>query len=145
MGYQENFPIFLTLSVILVFLTLGVYNLNTFAQENSITFKDSAIPIEFKADKVNETYVWTIENMSNPDLILSQDSKYKAVVFSIKSDQTEHELIIEPFEGGKKIAKSSEVKNGEEDELSFTTGNKQLKYYCEYHPTTMIGTIKIAE
>jgi plastocyanin len=54
-------------------------------------------------------------------------------------------LIIEDAKHSE-IAKSKEIQPGKNIEFKFNTEKTgQLNYYCEYHPETMRGIIKIIE
>ena len=94
--------------------------------------------------ETNETYRWVNGSGGiNPTLGIAKGSEY---LIKIKNPtDTKHELIIEDAKHSE-IAKSKEVQPGKNTEFKFNTEKTgQLNYYCEYHPETMRGIIKIIE
>jgi uncharacterized cupredoxin-like copper-binding protein len=94
--------------------------------------------------ETNETYRWVNSSGGiNPTLGIAKDSEY---LIKIKNPtDTKHELIIEDAKHSE-IAKSKEIQPGKNTEFKFNTEKTgQLNYYCEYHPETMRGIIKIIE
>jgi Cupredoxin-like domain len=94
--------------------------------------------------ETNETYRWVNSSGGiNPTLGIAKGSEY---LIKIKNPtDTKHELIIEDAKHSE-IAKSKEIQPGKNTEFKFNTEKTgQLNYYCEYHPETMRGIIKIIE
>jgi uncharacterized cupredoxin-like copper-binding protein len=94
--------------------------------------------------ETNETYRWVNSSGGiNPTLGIAKGSEY---LINIKNPtDTKHELIIEDAKHSE-IAKSKEIQPGKNIEFKFNTEKTgQLNYYCEYHPETMRGIIKIIE
>ena len=94
--------------------------------------------------ETNETYRWVNSSGGiNPTLGIAKGSEY---LIKIKNPtDTKHELIIEDAKHSE-IAKSKEIQPGKNTEYKFSTEKTgQLNYYCEYHPETMRGIIKIIE
>jgi uncharacterized cupredoxin-like copper-binding protein len=94
--------------------------------------------------ETNETYRWVNSSGGiNPTLGIAKGSEY---LIKIKNPtDTKHELIIEDAKHSE-IAKSKEIQPGKNIEFKFNTEKTgQLNYYCEYHPETMRGIIKIIE
>jgi Cupredoxin-like domain len=94
--------------------------------------------------ETNETYRWVNSSGGiNPILGIAKGSEY---LVKIKNPtDTKHELIIEDAKHSE-IAKSKEIQPGKNTEFKFNTEKTgQLNYYCEYHPETMRGIIKIIE
>jgi hypothetical protein len=65
----------------------------------------------------------------------------------------EHQLIIAMAEGGggggeeeeEEVATTEDVEPGDQGELSIIpNATDSLRYYCEYHPQTMLGDIRIS-
>jgi hypothetical protein len=88
-------------------------------------------------------YVWMSEGTTNPTLNVLPNTTYNVVVQSLPEDEEEHELIIETLDEVR-ITQSEEVGGGSFDEIAFDTDEPTvIRYYCEYHPTSMLGIINI--
>jgi plastocyanin len=60
-------------------------------------------------------------------------------------DENEHELKISTILG-EEIAEGESVDEGESSNFIFNSGqSRTLSYFCEYHPTSMIGPINVVE
>ena len=94
--------------------------------------------------EVNGTYRWVNNSGGiNPTLDITMGNEYQ-IKINNPTDQ-EHELIIENTENSK-VASSEEIEPGKNTEFKFKTEETgELNYYCEYHPETMKGIIKIIE
>ena len=58
-------------------------------------------------------------------------------------DINEHELKINTMQG-EEIAEGESVDQGESSQFVFNSDQpRTLSYLCEYHPTSMIGTINV--
>jgi plastocyanin len=61
---------------------------------------------------------------------------------TMPEDNNEHELKITTMQG-EEVAGDS-VDQGESSEFVFNSGQpRTLSYFCEYHPTSMIGTTNV--
>jgi plastocyanin len=70
---------------------------------------------------------------------LRPNTNYEFIVNTLPEDDSEHEL--------KTTTKQSEeIGEGESSTFIFNSGLPgTLSYFCEYHPTLMIGTINVVE
>jgi plastocyanin len=107
-------------------------------------------PITLTAVEVNGVYVWENNGKNNPTLNLLAEKQYDFIIKSLPSDSAEHEFkIVLPNgeEEGEEIIEAEEVEEGEQTQVSFTPIATKtvdtLKYYCEYHPQSMVGIINI--
>ncbi len=100
--------------------------------------------VELTAEKVGK-YVWKSNELGfNPLLNLKSNENYTFLITSFQNDTAEHQLKIEPREGGEHLAESEEIEHGSSSQFAFNTGIPQiLKYYCEYHPRSMTGIINV--
>jgi hypothetical protein len=100
--------------------------------------------IELTAEIVGK-YVWKSNELGfNPLLNLKSNENYTFLITSIQNDTAEHQLKIEPREGGEYLAESEVIHHGSSSQFAFNTGIPQvLKYYCEYHPRSMTGIINV--
>lgn len=94
--------------------------------------------------EINETYRWVNSSGGiNPILDITKGNAYQ-IKINNPTDE-EHELIIEN-EKKSKVGGSEHIKPGKNTEFEFKAMNTdELNYYCEYHPETMRGIIKVAE
>ena len=80
---------------------------------------------------------------NNPILNLRPNTNYEFIVNTLPEDDNEHELKITTKQG-EKIAEG--VDEGESSNFILNSGQPgTLPYCCEYHPTSMIGTINVVE
>lgn len=97
--------------------------------------------IEISAIEVDETYRWSSSNDVNPtiNLVANTDS-----VIQIKNPtDAKHEFVIES--NGEEVAASGDIAPESSGKMSFTpTASGIFEYHCEYHPTTMKGTINVS-
>jgi plastocyanin len=105
-------------------------------------------PITLTAIEINDVYVWENNGKNNPTLNLLAEKQYDFIIKSLPSDSAEHEFkIVLPNGEGEDIVEAEEVEEGEQTQISFTPIATKtidtLKYYCEYHPQSMVGIIKI--
>jgi plastocyanin len=108
---------------------------------NSLTGNNTII---LNPSEVNGTYRWVNNSGGiNPTLDITMGNEYR-IKINNPTDE-EHELIIENTENSK-VASSEEIAPGKNTEFKFKTEETgELNYYCEYHPETMKGIIKIIE
>jgi len=101
-------------------------------------------PLILGAKKINDAYVWESNGRNNPTLNLISGNEYSVIVRSILGDPAEHELKI-VLPSGEDILESEGVEEGEQTQLSFTLPGTPgiLKYYCVYHPQSMVGIINV--
>ena len=108
---------------------------------NSLTGNNTII---LNPSEVNGTYRWVNNSGGiNPTLDITMGNEYQ-IKINNPTDE-EHELIIENTENSK-VGSSQEIEPGKNTEFKFKTEETgELNYYCEYHPETMKGIIKIIE
>ena len=163
MDYKLTFKIVFPL-ILIIFLFNNIGNITlieTFGKkghddkiendDKSFRSIDKTVPISENniitliADKIQSTYLWKSNyGKYNPILAFNNNDYYKIVTTSLPEDNEEHELIIETFDGNE-LTESDEIEHGSSAELIFkyNGNNTQLKYYCEYHPQSMVGVIDI--
>ena len=118
---------------------------------NTTTTPTTTITLTDNAVQVNATeikgYKWQINGQFNPDLRMLANTAY---TFNVKNptDST-HELRIADSQG-KDLATSGDIPpGGGSGILNFKTnmtssgGGDILRYYCQYHPDLMKGSIQI--
>ena len=162
MDYKLTFKIvFPLILIILLFHNIGNITLiETFGKkghddkmddDKSFRSIDKTVPISENntiiliADQIQSTYLWKNDNGKyNPILTFNNNEYYKIITTSLPEDIQEHELIIETLDGIK-LTESDEIEHGSSAELIFkyNGNNTQLKYYCEYHPQSMVGVINL--
>jgi plastocyanin len=100
--------------------------------------------IQLGVTEQQEVYRWSDNNGTiNPTLkfIVNSDN---TVQIQNPTDE-KHEMIIQSQQGNE-LATSGDIEPNGSGELSFRpnmTGT--LQYHCEYHPTTMMGTIEVSD
>ena len=140
---MKNCLVLLFVSCLLMILLNFQPNLSIFSQAQKSLDQNNII--ELTANKVGESYVWKNSELGfNPSFNFKANTSYTFLINSFQNDTAEHELIIEPKEGGEHLAESEEIEHGSSSEFVFNTGTSQiLKYYCEYHPDSMVGMINV--
>ena len=134
---------FILFVICLLMVTLNFqFNQVIFGQTQDALNQNSII--ELTAERVGK-YVWKSNELGfNPLLNLKSNENYTFLITSIQNDTAEHQLKIEPREGGEHLAESEEIESGSSSQFTFNTGIPQiLKYYCEYHPRSMTGIINV--
>jgi hypothetical protein len=109
-----------------------------------------AITIEMTPTEVNDTYRWSVDNNINPTITLVANVN-NTITVNNPTDE-EHKLIIAMAVAGgaggeEEVATTEDVEPGDQGELSIIPNpfaNDSLRYYCEYHPQTMLGDIRIS-
>ena len=101
--------------------------------------------IQLGVTEQQEVYRWSNSSneATNPTLefIVNRDN----IVQIQNPTDAEHEMIVESQQGNE-LATSGDIEPNSSGELSISpnmTGT--LQYYCEYHPTTMKGTIEVSD
>jgi plastocyanin len=90
-------------------------------------------------------YIWTSEARNSPTLNLRPNTEYEFIINTMPEDENEHELKISTIQG-EEIAEGDSVDEGESTRFVFNSGQpRMLSYFCEYHPTSMIGPINVTE
>jgi hypothetical protein len=113
---------------------------------NATTTGGQATTIEMTATEMNETSRWAIGDNINPTLTLTA---YVNNTITVNNPTDEiHELVIATTqvegEGGELAATKDVQPGGGQGQLSIMPNATQaLRYYCEYHPRTMLGDIII--
>lgn len=126
-----------------------------YSQEQVQQNQQSSIQLTGKL--IDNIYRWidSSNNSINPTLNITAGVENQITVKSLKDDPEEHEIIIEGItsDGDKEeLVKSDEVQGGSSDTIVFNPEDLQegdknyqsFEYYCEYHPDTMKGMIKLA-
>ena len=102
----------------------------------------SANPIQLSAKEENQTYRWADAKAGtiNPPLAVKAGATN---TIDVKNPtDTEHNLIIES--NGKEVASSGDIKPASSGSAKFSPqSGATYSYHCEYHPTTMKGTIQV--
>ena len=120
---------------------------NASSVRNTIESKDQNMveesPITLTAQEIDGAYVWEKEGKNNPTLNLLSGKQYDFAIKSLPTDPAEHEFKI-VLPNGEDIVEAEEVEEGEQTTVSFTPATQgTLRYYCEYHPDSMVGIINI--
>src|SRR5215218_3505394 len=104
-----------------------------------------ATTIEMTPTEVNGTYRWSVDNNINPTITLVANVNNTITVNNPTDEK--HELIIAMAQGGgeEEVAATPELEPNGQGELSIIpNATDSLRYYCEYHPETMLGDIRIS-
>ena len=109
--------------------------------DNSVQGNNTII---LNPSEINGTYRWVNSSGGvNPTLDLTKGNEYQ-IKINNPTDE-EHELIIEN-EKKSKVGGSDDIEPAKNTEFEFKTiKTGELNYFCEYHPETMRGTIKVIE
>ena len=109
--------------------------------DNSIQGNNTII---LNPSEINGTYRWTNSSDGiNPTLDIIKGNAYQ-IKINNPTDE-EHELVIETQKNSR-VGGSGDIEAGKNIEFEFKAKNAgELNYYCEYHPETMRGIIKVAE
>ena len=151
-SHQQSLVILTALSVIsLLFgMTFNLYGYLikvAAVQENSngdstATNSTNNNTIQLSAEEKNEVYRWinSTNGKENPTLRFLANTNN---IIQIKNPtDTKHELVIESQ--GNELKSSGDISPNSSGQISFMTNmTGTLQYHCEYHPTTMKGTIKV--
>jgi hypothetical protein len=102
-----------------------------------------ATTIEMTPTEVNGTYRWSVDNNINPTITLVANVD-NIITVNNPTDE-EHQLVIAMAQGGEEVAATEDVEPDDQGELSIIPNETDsLRYYCEYHPQTMLGDIRIS-
>lgn len=109
--------------------------------DNSVQGNNTII---LNPSEINGTYRWVNSSGGvNPTLDITKGNEYQIKIKNPTDE--EHELIIDN-EKKSKVGGSDHIEPGKNTEFEFKTMNAgELNYYCEYHPETMRGIIKVIE
>ncbi|HET9805414.1 MAG TPA: hypothetical protein VFP49_00745 [Nitrososphaeraceae archaeon] len=153
------FVLDLIIAVTIVFMvfvnidSIGFVKVYSQEQEQNQT-QANQTSIELTGKLIGTTYRWVDSNNSiNPTLIVTSGVNNQITVKSLKDDSQEHELIIEGITSSgdkEELIISDIVHDGSSSIVDFYPLDLQeyknyesFDYYCEYHPETMKGYIKI--
>jgi plastocyanin len=147
---SNYFLLCLLLAGIFVILSSGVTQTLGQGDDNNVTKSsdDNSVQgnntIILNPSEINGTYRWVNNSGGiNPTLDITKGNTYQ-IKINNPTDE-EHELIIET-EKNSKVGGSEHIEPGKNTEFEFKTMKTgELNYYCEYHPETMRGTIKVSE
>ena len=96
--------------------------------------------IGISAKEVNEVYRWSDSDGINPTITLT--AKTSNVLQITNPTDVKHEFVIES--NGEEVAASGDIAPDGSGNLSFTPSTSGVfEYHCEYHPSTMKGTINV--
>jgi len=160
-NFVVTFFIMIIFSLISNAISLPASFASTSNQSNStnttdLVSSDTTLPsTEFENSKIDLTatkigtegnnYIWTSDGRNNPILNLKPNTNYEFIVNTMPEDINEHELKINTMQGVE-IAEGESVDQGESSQFVFNSGqSRTLSYICEYHPTSMIGTINVMD
>lgn len=135
---------------IFIILSCGVSQTMGQLDDNnqSATLDDNSVQgnntIILNPSEINGTYRWVNSSGGvNPTLDITKGNEYQ-IKINNPTDE-EHELIIDN-EKKSKVGGSDHIEPGKNTEFEFKTMDAgELNYYCEYHPETMRGIIKVIE
>jgi len=97
---------------------------------------------EIQATEIDETYRWkSTDSQINPTLTFVANTENTIKIKNTTDEK--HEFVIES--NGKEVATSGDVNPDSSAQLLFKPTSGKYEYFCEYHPTTMKGTIEITE
>jgi len=116
-------------------------NGGTGPDDNSVQGNNTII---LNPSEINGTYRWTNSSGGiNPTLDIIKGNAYQ-IKINNPTDE-EHELIIET-QRNSRVGGSGDIEAEKNIEFEFKAKNAgELNYYCEYHPETMKGIIKVTE
>lgn len=122
---------------------ISINQINNMSASKQTTFEES--PITLDAIETNGVYLWEHNGTNNPTLNLLPNNQYSFIIRSLPTDPAEHEFKI-VLPDGEDIVEAEEVEEGERTAVAFNpTEPGRLKYYCEYHPQSMVGIIDILD
>lgn len=135
---------------IFVILSSGIAHIMGQGDENNdaVSPDDNSVQgnntIILNPSEINGTYRWVNSSGGiDPTLDITKGNAYQ---FKINNPtDEEHELVIET-EKNSKVGGSGDIEPSKNIEFEFKAKNSgELNYYCEYHPETMRGIIKVSE
>jgi len=104
--------------------------------------KNSSKLTEIQATEIDEIYRWQSQDSQiNPTLKLVANTESMIKVKNTTDEK--HEFVIES--DGKEVAASGDVAPDDSTQFSFKPAPGIYEYHCEYHPTTMKGTIEVTK
>jgi plastocyanin len=122
--------------------TPATNNNNTASTTNatSAAAGQTNIPVKMSAKEVDEVYRWSTSDGVNPTLQMSANTNN--VMQIDNPTDAKHEFVVES--SGKEVATSGDIAPNGSGQLSFHPSAPGVyEYHCEYHPTTMKGTIQV--
>lgn len=120
--------------------TTSIPSENQTRMDNGKNLPTNTIQLNTKEKK--GVYSWVNKDGTNPVLTFKLSTNN---VVQIKNPtDSKHDLVI--TSGGKEVVSSGDIIPGKSGKLTFASLNQAepLEYHCEYHPTTMKGTITIS-
>ena len=119
-------------------------NSSTFQNQTSMVI-DKNLPtntVQLNAKEKKGVYTWVNKDGTNP--VLNFKLNTNNVVQIKNPTDSKHELVI--TSAGKEVTTSGDIIPSKSGKLTFAalTQGETFEYHCEYHPTTMKGTIMIS-
>lgn len=120
----------------------GAANATTATMTNGTTTGGEPPMIKMMPMEVNGTYRWAINHTINPTITLVANVN-NTITVDNPTDEV-HELVIAMAQGGGEVASTGDIQPNGHGELSIMpNATESLQYHCQYHPQTMLGTIRI--
>lgn len=120
----------------------GAANATTATMTNGTITGGEAPMIKMMPTEVNGTYRWAINDTINPTITLVANVN-NTITVDNPTDEV-HELVIAMAQGGGEVASTGDIQPNGHGELSIMpNATESLQYHCQYHPQTMLGTIRI--
>jgi hypothetical protein len=96
--------------------------------------------IKMSAKEVDEVYRWSTDEGTNPDLKLVANADN--VIQIDNPTDAKHELVFES--NGMELAASGDIAPDGSGQMTFNPSTTGIfEYHCEYHPSTMKGTVEV--
>lgn len=125
-------------------IVIAVVFISMLGMQSSTTHVTKITPstTEIQATEIDETYRWkSTDSQINPTLTFVANTENTIKVKNTTDEK--HEFVIES--NGKEVATSGDINPDSSAQFSFKPAPGKYEYFCEYHPTTMKGTIEITE
>ncbi|MFL6487240.1 MAG: hypothetical protein ACJ71D_11105 [Nitrososphaera sp.] len=120
----------------------GAANATTATMTNGTITGGEAPMVKMMPTEVNGTYRWAINDTINPTITLVANVN-NTITVDNPTDEV-HELVIAMAQGGGEVASTGDIQPNGHGELSIMpNATESLQYHCQYHPQTMLGTIRI--
>ncbi|HZA71248.1 MAG TPA: hypothetical protein VE548_16250 [Nitrososphaeraceae archaeon] len=149
-GRNYLLMVYILMAGIFIILSCGVTQTMGQVDDNNdvTTLNDNSVQgnntIILNPSEINGTYRWVNSSGEvNPTLDIAKGNEYQIKINNPTVE--EHELIIEN-EKKSKVGGSGDIEPEKNTEFEFKAmKTDELNYFCEYHPETMRGIIKVIE